>query len=151
MDDITTPTPAPPTIAPHYLAAAAWWGDTLLRPAGQNNGDFFQSALATLSQRAVAEAGLGLTPAERDRFVEQLATDLHNRRPAWVSVDYHPDGILSDALRVALGDFRAGQLDQLWSIKTNMYLREEEVRVSQGYGMPYTTIYPVSAPDDARG
>ena len=131
--------------------AAKWWADQLRQSPRHDNGDAFQSGLATLLASQVGH------PSEEQiaRFERELAELLSVQdafqgdswipsRPEWASYarcigcDYHPDRVISDALR------KAGieSFSLLLPFKTVMQINPGEVNVAYGYGAPFKTIWP---------
>ena len=128
---------------PEVEAAADWWANALSRVQVQDNGDLFQSALATFA----ASTAKPLEENEREAFKRSLAErlDEHVSKGGFerraVGVDYGPDVVLAEALVDAVGLDRARKLSLLWPIKTTMWIDPGKVAIRHGYGAPIRTIY----------
>lgn len=74
-----------------------------------------------------------------DRFCAALFQKIMDNHNPWLctSVDYGPDGILQDAAKEA-------GLDMQFPWKTNVWVQEDFVTVSAGYGAPHMNQYPLS-------
>ncbi len=122
--------------------AANWWADRLSHVQMQDNGDGFQSLLATY---VASVAGSPLTAHERIAFVSSLADRL-SKVGRSCGVDYGPDGLLDDALADAVpDDARRRKVSNLWPIKTWMLFDHDSntVRAAQGYAAELVQIYPL--------
>ncbi len=82
-------------------------------------------------------------------FEEQLTKDitqkLENNYKCTLSVDYHPDQILSKCLDLAFGE--KGYISmQVFPCKTTMWITKDDIQYVQGYKKP-VKILPVAAKD----
>jgi hypothetical protein len=120
--------------------ASEWWADKVYRLPSHNNGDLGETSVFAGMLADMLSKPIGLDT--RDRFVEELTNSLVEYAKEYhgayicLDCDYAPDQILSNAARktgVDLANFP-------W--KTSMHVCPSEVRVKDGYGAPWLTIYP---------
>lgn len=136
--------------------AAKWWAACLRSVRPHDNGDAFQSALSTLVTKSMAPISVEQIAA----FEGALKTKIQERcRGHWypdepmrgsylraIGVDYGPDVILCEAAHDAGFDPAAR-----FPIKTRMIINPGEVRVAEGYGADFETIWkapPQKEPSD---
>ncbi len=129
-------------------AAVRWWADQLTQPPVHDNGDLFQSALAS---SIAATYNKPIEPEKIEKFVELLtaghvsadqAHDLKRDRQHsdWyniLGVDYGPDWALKTALEGAGID----QVDSRFPYKTVMWINPGCVKVRNGYGHGVEYLY----------
>lgn len=118
------------------IIAADWWVKKISSNAPHSNGDrsainLFAMALADYGRSPITEEQLDIFKAEVVKGIEEYpyncAIDLY--------CDYGPGLILRDAAD------KAGINHLNFPYKTGMYVSETEVRVKEGYGQPYDTIW----------
>jgi len=118
--------------------AAKWWASALMSPSF-DNGDAFQSGLATSLK------GPGLTQDDAHLFEAALVAELSKEEHAGplkeehlvLSTDYGPDDVLYRAYVTALGREPARHS---FPWKTAMRFRAGGVCVSVGRGAPFVSI-----------
>lgn len=130
-------------VRPNVQAAANWWGDKL-RHAVFDNGDTSRAGFMSHLMASI----LHQTPTDEqiDRFVCALSVAMtklvesNHGSVVHVGVDYNPDRVLLSALHTA--GIEGDNLTTLpW--KTRMRIEPDgEVRVGDGYRVPWKTIYP---------
>ena len=128
---------------------ADWWVSQLSPIPGSDNGDKSENgiwlmALRTLAAKTVnpesaAQFGMNLY----DEVLKALKT---GENYIYFGVDYHPDGMLREAIRpLEQADAIVSQLP----IKTAVSIDDGIVRVKRGYGAPWQTIYPAQVEPDS--
>lgn len=133
------------SMMPEQIAAAAqWWADRLVsckqsglseeeRRDPGNRAYEFGELLMKLGKPTVI-------PEQIDLFRLALISNIERAHPYeqhCISVDYHPDRVLEDALMSA-----QIPVANAMPIKTTMWLRDDgTVAVRYGYGAPVETIY----------
>ena len=121
---------------PDYVKAAIdWWANAIVSPKF-DNGEALPPMLAFLMAGAAKE----YTPAEIKTFKEALAKGIQDEMSKFgrcnLSVDYHPCRVLASAGNLIGVNDMTG-----YPCKTSMYVSEEEVCVSAGYGAPREVIW----------
>jgi hypothetical protein len=113
-------------------AAVNWWVNSLKHPQ-KDNGDDSSNGNLTALFALLNAADNRPTPEQLERFANALRTLLENSAPdyadTWLlGVDYHPEGYLADAAKIA------GISSLAFSWKTRMWLGTKGVTVRAGYG-----------------
>lgn len=136
--------------------AAEWWADIYRdTPRPFDNGDASTSAMATMM---LALSPAGDAPTEEvlsvfvDAFVSGVVAQIYQGdspissrySSARAGIDYHPHGVLADAIAVA-GLQRHPRTVRL-PVKTQMYIMPMHVEVAAGYGAPWKTIVDARTP-----
>jgi hypothetical protein len=125
-------------------AGVRWWMDVLARGAKQDNGDTHNPLAGVLA--TMLAAVVPPTPEQVERFGavlrDQLRADLigveaPRLSARMLSVDYGPDVRLSHAAQLS------GVDPSRFPMKTTMWIAEDGLRVSYGYGAPREKIWPV--------
>lgn len=132
--------------------AAKWWSEFLTKKPGRDNGDTSE-AMAFVSMLEALTPRQSPNDGQIEAFVRLLADSIWDEveaqrargwaRPSmWLSVDYHPDAVLSGVCEVT--GIRPDRLP--W--KTCMWLDENpdglRINVAVGYGARTVTIWPKS-------
>lgn len=117
-------------------AAAKWWADTLrVAPSHDNGAD---DPLPSMLARTLA-SGSKPSETQAQKFENVLFSLLMKERlPAFLTVDYGPQGLLLEACDAAGGE---DYIEAYLPWKTNMNVSQDKVEVSSGYGAPWKTIY----------
>lgn len=118
--------------------AVNWWSERVTGKCTHDNGD-----RSNTSTFAGLLADLMIEPVSNqdviNRYKESLAKHIlkasGNAKELCLSCDYSPDYILATAAK------EAGINPSNYPWKTSMILSEKEIKVSEGYGQPYWTIY----------
>lgn len=111
--------------------AAKWWADQL-RGTTHDNGVPEHNAMV-----AMVQAGLPPVPEETvQNFQAKLEIAIAGMDWPVLSVDYHPDQILTE-----VGDSLGLDVEYRLPWKTCMQIRDDLVEVGKGYAAPYETIY----------
>lgn len=132
-------TPTEPT-AP-ALALAAWWAGFLSKVAPQDNGDESPTGGMAVAMMLMGAALDRHTPEEAARFQAALARQFQSqldrcgRCEAWT--DYDPDAVLCAAATEAGLRLRCFS----FPIKSGGIGSEDTVKVKQGYGRDWQTIW----------
>jgi hypothetical protein len=129
-------------------AAVSWWAnklssckfDTLgsTRQDPQNHRVEMAEMLAQMNKRSCSQEQIDLF---QQNLAEEIRAALANRSDQYsfaVGVDYHPDAILSDALRAA--GIQENMSTPPW--KTMMWIEKGKVAVRYGYGAEIQVIFP---------
>jgi len=114
--------------------AAAWWANQLRGNAKLDHGDDSNTGLltimlATILQEQEARQREG---SAVDRFERELMKAIIEEEPWCISVDYHPDQLLTKAAEKS--GINLGMASLPW--KTNMWIEDDTIRVSCGYRAP---------------
>lgn len=118
--------------------AAKWWADFLRTRAPLDNGDRSRDGAMTVGIASILqgiENGKG-KPDDADKFQSALAHLLETRGFSYLSCDYGPDYILSEAAEVC--GVHLGMTRLPW--KTNMWIEGEKISVAVGCGAPIKDI-----------
>src|SRR5574343_1437711 len=105
------------------ITGAKWWADKLRNGAKMDSGDRWINAVASFLRKPQTLSGESI-----DIFERILVGIILHRQPMHIGVDYHPDEILSDALKMAKID----SAELPW--KTSMWIDGDTVKVRYGYG-----------------
>lgn len=118
--------------------AAKWWADQLRGNAKLDNGDDSPQGgmVAAMAMLLQSKEKTRVSDEAIDKFEQELAKILIEKNTRYLGVDYHPDHILSEAADRAC--LPLGMTTLPW--KTSMYIDNDEVRVSCGYGAPSVTL-----------
>lgn len=131
-------------------AAAQWWADELRHGALLDNGDDNTTTLVSLlivkqeiPEDQIVHFQEVLAGLIRERLGPSAQESLERGDPAFgsygriISVDYHPDRILSEAADIAGIPVSISTFP--W--KTMMHVSVGSVTVAHGYGAPFESIY----------
>ena len=119
--------------------AAEWWADKVYRLPLHDNGDRGEASAFAGMLADMLSKPIGLDT--RDRFIEELTNSLVAYAKEYpgayicLDCDYAPCRTLSDAAR------KTGVNPANFPWKTCMHVCPSEVRVKDGYGAPWITIY----------
>ena len=128
-------------------AAVEYWSNFLKNPEDviQDNGEPTQFAMMNMLSKL---AGTIKYPIENiEDFEVELSdiieTTLMEHGRLTLSVDYHPDNNLSEALNSTIKNYNSMSI---FPCKTSMIINnyKNKVEVSEGYGKPWETIYSVN-------
>ena len=114
--------------------AVNWWADAISHPRF-DNGD--PSEVGGITMTLAIMATQPVSDEQKARFKESLEKRLRTGSLDYgmcFGVDYHPDGILADAMSEA----SIPESQAPW--KTQMWFRGGKVIVSYGYGAPRVTL-----------
>ena len=115
--------------------AAQWWADNL-GTHKQRAG--LEDELANILM-SLASMYASPNSETREKFYQRLKQilieELKRTDMVRLSTDYSPCGLLMEA------SYEFGISDHAFPCKTDMYITENEVRVSEGYGAPEKVIY----------
>ena len=128
-------------------AAVAYWVNFLKNPNDvvQDNGEPAQFAM--LNMLAKLAGDISYHQESIEEFEVELSniieTNLNEFGRLTLSVDYHPDQNLSKALDAGIKDYKSMTI---FPCKTSMVIDNDanKVEVSEGYGKPWKTIYPIA-------
>lgn len=128
-------------------AAVEYWSGFLKDPLSfeMDNGEPSQHAMLNMLRMAAVKP----FDSERVKIFEEELTKIVTSALSIgdhfdLNVDYHPDRNLSHCLDLAFGE--KGYISmQVFPCKTNMWISEKDVQVSQGYRKPMVIIYPVAS------
>lgn len=119
------------------VVAAEWWSKKIGGEIHHDNGD--NSPLNNLAMLMADSAQQKPTEAQINTFKTSVIKGIEQYplRSGEIDIycDYGPGLILRDAAE------EAGINKMNFPYKTGMYVSEKEVRVKEGYGMPYETIW----------
>ena len=128
------------TIKPEVARAAASWWARQLRDDNPDvdNGDLMQSALGSLNRKNALD---GVTPEQVTEFEENLVKTLLDEEirgmDRYIACDYGPPAILAEAAE----DAGIESVGSVFPWKTGMWIEENRVLVSEGYGADREEIY----------
>lgn len=146
---------------PEARAAARWWASRLRQPPTTETGDrdplgraYVSWATETLNKTPLRDEQVELFEGwlawvvqslhvEESRMIPTDKPSWNPKEPSWgsyhrtLSVDYHPDHLLSFAARAAGFD-----PDARFPLKTVMWVNPGEVKVGEGYGRQPVVVYP---------
>ena len=119
-------------------AAVNWWSERVTGKCTHDNGD--RSETSTF---AGLLADLMIEPVSNQDTIKQYKESLTKHilkasgksNNLCLSCDYSPDFILATAAK------EAGISLHNYPWKTTMLITDKEIKVSEGYGQPYQTIY----------
>lgn len=119
---------------PNYIKAAIdWWADAIQSPKFDNGTDI--NPLLML----FTQVSNSFTEEQIKLFKETLAKGIEEKMENFgsctIDVDYHPCEIL------AIAGQKIGVRPMGYPFKTYMYITQEKVEVSAGYGSSYKTIW----------
>jgi len=116
--------------------AARWWADTIKNGAKLDNGDKSDTGFTTHMLATIAQAENKITEEQALLFEEALVEALLDKKDILpcriLGCDYHPDRILAESAEKA--GINPGMTTFPW--KTNMWIKDGEIEVSEGYGAP---------------
>lgn len=117
-------------------AAIDWWSETLQHPK-MDNGDSQLTMLMAMFGGNAFSRNITVEQLEKFRHIlaEDLTAELERSRSVRLGVDYGPSGVLAHAASEAELDGFA------FPCKTCMHVSTGEVKVSYGYGAPYSVIW----------
>lgn len=117
--------------------AAKWWADKIGGNTIHDNGDdSFGSMLAGfLADSMIKKPTFDQLEKYRGILANKIVESLKKDGDLWLSCDYRPDVILTEAAKEA--DI---QLDN-YPWKTNMKIYNNQIMVSEGYGKPLFVVY----------
>jgi len=118
--------------------AVNWWSERVTGKCTHDNGD-----RSNTSTFAGLFADLMIEPTNDQSIIDTYKKSLTNHilkasgksNNLCLSCDYSPDFILSMAAK------EAGISLHNYPWKTTMLITDKEIKVSEGYGQPYQTIY----------
>lgn len=120
--------------------AAKWWADHIRNGAPLDNGDTSETGLFTMLMAIGLQdrAQKAMPPTAVDKFEEALKNSLIANTDLGVTlmVDYHPCGLLSDALD------KSGIKDTMTALpwKTSMWIDGDKITFRLGYGAPERSL-----------
>ena len=116
--------------------AAKWWADQLRAGTKQDNGDFMQSALATVLTHPEDPQKVNLfEQALKDLLPEHLSKCWDTNLPGLgsylrcLACDYHPEEALAEAAKIA----GIPATCPPFPMKTVMWVNPDSVKVKHGY------------------
>lgn len=118
------------------VVAAEWWAKKIGGEIHHDNGD--NSPLNKLAMLMADSAQTRPTEAQIEVFKAAVIKGIEGYPYSGeidIYCDYWPGLILSDAAE------EAGINKMNFPYKTGMYVSEKEIRVKEGYGQPYETIW----------
>ena len=128
-------------------AAAEWWTKRISGKVKHDNGD---DSFGSIFAGMLADEGVEpLTDAQLQKFKNSLVMRISEKAGRGVNViflrcDYAPDSTLSDSAR------NAGIPRDNFPWKVDMRIENDQVEVSDGYGMPWARVWPVEHKDEAK-
>jgi hypothetical protein len=115
-------------------ATAKWWADHLRsNNVRHDNGDPLQSRLATVTAVITKKRP---TLEQIDAFEKNLVKIIESMDDVWLSVDYHPDRILTAAAEQAGFD-----ADMLLPMKSSTWTYKHRAEAAAGYRNPIETFW----------
>lgn len=118
--------------------AVNWWSERVTGKCVHDNGDRSEtSAFAGLLADCMIEpvSNQDIINLYKESLAKHILKASGNSKELCLSCDYSPDYILATAAK------EAGISVHNYPWKTSMILSEKEIKVSEGYGQPYWTIY----------
>ena len=118
--------------------AVNWWSERVTGKCVHDNGDRSEtSAFAGLLADCMIEpvSNQDIINRYKESLAKHILKASGNCKELCLSCDYSPDYILATAAK------EAGISVHNYPWKTSMILSEKEIKVSEGYGQPYWTIY----------
>lgn len=125
------------------ITATEWWVDKISHPTsfdnGSNSRDGEMASLFAIMLASKSRANLRDDQIDNFRNVlkESIQKEIESHGVCSLTVDYGPEGVLG---QVAVDTNVDGSL---FPWKTHMSVTKDEVKVSEGYGKEYKTIYPI--------
>lgn len=119
-------------------AAVNWWSERVTGKYTHDNGDRSETSIfAGLLADCVIEpvSNQDMIKQYKESLTKHILKASGNSNNLCLSCDYSPDYILATAAK------EAGISLHNYPWKTSMILSEKEIKVSEGYGQPYWTIY----------
>lgn len=122
--------------------AAKWWADKIrnVGPGNFDNGDSSSQGGMAIMMASMLAMKTAPSSESIDLFEERLAETIkekvENGGSITLSVDYHPDYILSSIAN------ETGVSASGFPWKTTMWVKSNHVSVSTGFAAPAKTIFP---------
>lgn len=131
----------------HLLDAAVnYWSGFLKNPMSfdMNNGEPSQyvmmNFLAKVNTKSYPEEGISKFEDILKNYIKN-ALEIEESSRAYLDVDYHPCNVLRSCLDQAFGEKGYNSMT-VFPCKTSMWINNQEISVSQGYGADTKILYP---------
>lgn len=118
--------------------AVNWWAERVTGKYLHDNGDRSEtSAFAGLLADCMIEpvSNQDMIKRYKESLTNHILKASGNSNNLYLSCDYSPDYILATAAK------EAGISLHNYPWKTTMIITDKEIKISEGYGQPYQTIY----------
>src|SRR5574344_1851473 len=127
-------------------AAVNYWSGFLKNPMSfdMNNGEpsqyIMMNFLAKSNTKSYSEEGISKFEDILRNYIKK-ALEIEGADRAYLEVDYHPCNVLSSCLDQAFGEKGYNSMT-VFPCKTSMWINNQEISVSQGYGADTKILYP---------